>query len=68
MVDAIKHAYEQGLKAGAPPDGVVAQVRLPVSIRALNHIGGGLMRQFGKDLRMTQRGEWLVFMKPNPEA
>lgn len=57
--------YEAGLRAGILPDGEVARVLLPLGVTALSKIVDGLGKHFGDDLRMMQRGDWLIFIKPN---
>ena len=57
--------YEAGLKAGSLPDGEVARVLLPLGVTALSKVADGLGKHFGDDLRMMQRGDWLIFIKPN---
>jgi hypothetical protein len=59
--------YEAGLRAGSLPDGEVARVLLPLGVTALSKVVDGLEKHFGDDLRMMQRGEWLIFIKPNDE-
>jgi hypothetical protein len=63
--------YEAGLRAGSLPDGEVARVLLPLGVlgvTALSKVVDGLGKHFGDDLRMMQRGDWLIFIKPNIEA
>jgi hypothetical protein len=60
--------YEAGLRAGSLPDGEVARVLLPLGVlgvTALSKVVDGLGKHFGDDLRMMQRGDWLIFIKPN---
>lgn len=60
--------YEAGLRAGSLPDGEVARVLLPLGVTALSKVVDGLEKHFGDDLRMMQRGDWLIFIKPNTES
>ena len=55
--------YEAGLRASDPPAGEVARVLLPVGVTALSKVIDGLGKHFGDDLRMMQRGAWLIFIK-----
>jgi len=58
-------AYLEGMRAASPSDDEVARVRLPVAVGALSSLIDAMTRQFGKGLEMTQRGEWLVFVRPD---